>query len=183
MATVLDEICAVKRKHVAACKEQVSLVTLEARLDQAPPVRGFARQLQDAAANDGYGLICEIKKASPSKGLIREDFDPPVLAQAYEQGGATCLSILTDEPYFQGADAYLVAARAASNRPVLRKDFIIDPWQVFETRAMGADAVLLIVAALSDAQLDQLAQRLQTLRLLLIVTLLLQQTHAFIPHR
>lgn len=169
MATVLDEICVVKRKHVAACKEQVSLTTLEARLDQAPPVRGFARQLQDAAANDGYGLICEIKKASPSKGLIREDFDPPVLAQAYEQGGATCLSILTDEPYFQGADAYLVAARAACDRPVLRKDFMVDPYQIVESRTLGADCILLIMAALSDAEAANMASLARSLNMDVLV--------------
>ena len=153
----LDEICATKRTEVVERKAAVSLAQLQDRAAGQTPPRGFRRALDRAAAN-GYGLIAEIKKASPSKGLIRADFDPPAHARAYEAGGAACLSILTDAPYFQGHEDYLIAARAAVSLPVLRKDFMVDPWQVLESRAIGADAVLIIAAALSDMQMQEIEE-------------------------
>jgi indole-3-glycerol phosphate synthase len=156
VSDVLQRICADKRAAVAARRVAVSLAELEARAGQANPPRGFHRALAVRAAAGGYGLICEIKKASPSKGLIRKDFNPVDLARAYAAGGASCLSVLTDEPYFQGRDADLVAAREAVSLPVLRKDFMLEPYQIVESRALGADCVLLILAALSDDQAKEL---------------------------
>ena len=156
MSDVLTKICDDKRALVSARKSARPLSEVEAAAREAGPTRGFIRALRDTVESGRYGLIAEIKKASPSKGLIRADFDPPALARAYREGGATCLSVLTDEPYFQGRDEYLVAARAAVDLPVLRKDFMVDPYQIAEARALGADCILIIMAALSDAQAKEM---------------------------
>ncbi|HLB07344.1 MAG TPA: indole-3-glycerol phosphate synthase TrpC, partial [Alphaproteobacteria bacterium] len=148
---VLAEICARKRQHIAERKAARPPSELEARARAALPPRGFARRLAEAVEREGLGLIAEIKHASPSRGLIREDFDPAWLARSYARGGAACLSVLTDEHYFRGSDEHLRAARAACELPVLRKDFMLDPYQVAEARALGADGILLIVAALDEA--------------------------------
>jgi indole-3-glycerol phosphate synthase len=154
---ILRTILARKAEEIAARRARVPLAELVARAEAAPPVRGFARALQAAIADGAPAVIAEVKKASPSKGVIRPDFHPADIAVSYEFGGAACLSVLTDEDFFQGADRYLQQAREACTLPVLRKDFTIDPYQVVEARVLGADCILLIVAALDDLQLAELS--------------------------
>ncbi|CTP92188.1 indole-3-glycerol-phosphate synthase [Xanthomonas translucens pv. arrhenatheri] len=158
MSDILRTILAHKAEEVATRSARVPLVDLVERAKVAPPVRGFARALKAAVANGDPAVIAEVKKASPSKGVIRPDFHPADIAVSYEFGGAACLSVLTDEKFFQGHDRYLQEAREACTLPVLRKDFISDPYQVYEARVLGADCILLIVAALDDLQLSELSE-------------------------
>ncbi len=158
MADILTEIVAHKKTEVATRRAARPPAELEAALAGAEAPRGFVAALRAAIAAGRSGVIAECKKASPSKGVIRADYDPAAIASSYARGGAACLSVLTDERYFQGRDADLVAARASCTLPVIRKDFMIDPYQVLEARTLGADCILLIVACLSDAQLDELAR-------------------------
>lgn len=159
MSDVLARICADKRQHIAARKRERSMAAVESAARSRPPPRHFAAHLADAAGRGYYGLIAEVKRASPSRGLIRADFDAVKIARAYQAGGATCLSVLTDRPYFQGDDVFLTEARNAVDLPVLRKDFILDPYQVAEARAIGADCILLIMAALDDVQAAELTDQ------------------------
>lgn len=154
---VLRDILHRKREEVGQRRVSRSLASLESATTEQSAPRGFAQAVQTAAGEPRSAVIAEVKKASPSKGVIRADFDPPQIAASYERGGAACLSVLTDVDFFQGADDYLRSARAACGLPVLRKDFVIDPYQVVEARALGADAILLIVAALEQAQMLELA--------------------------
>ena len=154
---VLKRILARKQEEVAERRERVSLFELKARLSGAPPVRGFADAVEAKLKAGLPAVIAEVKKASPSKGVIRPDFHPAAIARSYDAGGAACLSVLTDIDFFQGSDAYLQQARAACSLPVLRKDFVVDAWQLHEARVLGADCVLLIAAALDDVQLAEFA--------------------------
>jgi indole-3-glycerol phosphate synthase len=163
LSDVLARICAVKRADLEARKAAAPLAGLEARAADAPPARGFVRAIETTIEAGRLALIAEIKKASPSKGLIREDFDPPSLARAYQAGGAACLSVLTEKPHFQGDDAFLSQASAAAAIPCLRKDFMLEPYQVIEARVIGADCILLIMAALTDDQASGLAGLAQAL--------------------
>lgn len=156
--TILKNIIARKWEEIAERKARISVAELEKKAASQPEARGFVRALEAKVAAGEAAVIAEIKKASPSKGVIREDFVPAELAQSYQQGGAACLSVLTDEDFFQGCDAYLQQARAAVTLPVIRKDFLVDEYQLLEARAMGADCVLLIVAALSAERLSELNQ-------------------------
>lgn len=165
MSDILSRIVATKREEVAARKAHIDIAALRDTIAQREAYRGFSAALRQQAEAGQPGVIAEIKKASPSKGVIREDFDPTSIAQSYAAAGATCLSVLTDETYFQGADDYLVQARAEVDLPVIRKDFMVDEYQLYESAALGADCVLLIVAALDIMQLTVLNQTAQGLGL------------------
>lgn len=167
--TILQNIITRKHEEVAERSQQIPLAELERLAVAADAPRGFSRALMERAARREPAVIAEIKKASPSKGVLREDFDPAAIAVSYQQGGAACLSVLTDVDYFQGSDDYLRQARAACDLPVIRKDFLVDPYQVVEARAMGADCILLIVSALDDTQLHELAAVARTHKLDVLV--------------
>ena len=163
MSDILSRIADYKRLEVAERRPRLSDEAMQAAVAKASPPRGFRKALIEASQDGRLALIAEIKKASPSKGLIRADFDPPALARAYQDGGAACLSVLTDGPSFQGDDAYLVSARAAVSLPCIRKDFLVDPWQVAESRSLGADAILVILAMIDDSVARQLMDEAERL--------------------
>jgi indole-3-glycerol phosphate synthase len=169
MSDILQRILAVKREEVAAASAAKRLAAMRAEAEAQPPARDFVGAIRAKVSRGGTAVIAEIKKASPSKGVLREDFRPAEIAASYEQHGATCLSVLTDRQFFRGSPEYLQAARAACTLPVLRKDFMIDPYQIYEARAMGADAILLIVAALSSAQLREMETLAQSLGMAVLV--------------
>ena len=169
MSDVLSKICAVKRDAVALRKSQTPLAAVETAAKHALPVRNFAAALTAKVADGDFALIAEIKKSSPSAGLIRADFNPAQLAQAYERGGAACLSVLTEEDHFSGQDAYLQDARSAVGLPVLRKDFMLEPYQVAEARAIGADCILLIIAALEDTVAAEMESYADTFGLAVLI--------------
>ncbi|WP_455199888.1 indole-3-glycerol phosphate synthase TrpC [Kaarinaea lacus] len=166
---ILRKILNRKLEEIAERSATTSLNELKSRIASASPVRGFVSAIKSTIHQGKPAVIAEIKKASPSKGVIREDFDPVAIARSYQQGGATCLSVLTDVDFFQGSDAYLQQAREACDLPVIRKDFIIEPYQVYEARTIGADCILLIVAALSDAQLQELSSLAKEINLDVLV--------------
>ena len=163
MSDILEKIIATKHKEVAQRSAALDVAALKARVPEASPVRGFADKLRQAALAEQPGVIAEIKKASPSKGVIREHFDPSEIAKDYAAAGATCLSVLTDESYFQGADEYLEEVRKTVELPVIRKDFIVDEYQIYESRVLGADCILLIAAALNIMQLTAFSQKAKDL--------------------
>lgn len=169
MSDILEKILAVKREEVARGQAENPLPALRARAEEQPAPRGFVAAMRARIADGRSAVIAEVKKASPSKGVIRPDFDPAAIAADYERGGAACLSVLTDRQFFQGGPQYLQAARAACALPVLRKDFLIDPWQVYEARALGADAILLIVAALDLPRLREMEEIASSLGMAVLV--------------
>ncbi len=169
MSDVLDRILAAKRREVDESRQRVPLAEIEERAAQAPAPRGFERALRAKIALGKPGVIAEIKRASPSKGLLRENFDPAAIARSYQEHGAACLSVLTDNQFFQGSDEHLRLARAACSLPALRKDFVIDPYQVYEARALGADCILLIAAVLSPGQMRELEAAAHSLAMAVLV--------------